>query len=277
LAGVFCTDGKNPGTEGDATRPVDSVTTEAFYQKCVIIQEERPKKRIKQENMSQTAMENEAEKTAAGIEAEIMQLPVRNTTAMRAVRCRYSQTLRAAPARLIYQLAMELRKIESYRWIAYELIRGHRAAFESLGPAELEELGQGINSWWTVDAFARTLSGPAWLHRQVPDELMLKWAGSSDRWWRRAALVSTVALNLRSQGGLGDVQRTLPICRLLAGDRDDMVAKALSWALRELVVHDPGAVKEFLDEHDGVIPALVKREVKNKLRTGLKNPRRIKS
>ena len=32
-----------------------------------------------------------------------------------------------------------------------------------------------------------------WLRGQVPDALMLKWAGSSDRWWRRAALVSTVA------------------------------------------------------------------------------------
>ncbi len=227
--------------------------------------------------MNQLALESEAEKIAAAIEAEIMQLADRHTTAMRAVRRRYSQTLREAPARLIYLLAKKLCKDDDYRWIGYELIRGHPAAFESLGPAELEELGQGIHSWWTVDAFARTLSGPAWLQGQVPDKLILKWARSQDRWWRRAALVSTVALNMRSQGGLGDVQRTLPICRLLAGDRDDMVAKALSWALRELVVHDPGAVKEFLDEHISVIPALVKREVKNKLTTGLKNPRRVNS
>ena len=157
---------------------------------------------------------------------------------------------------------------------AYELILGHRAAFERLGPAELEQLGQGINSWWTVDSFARTLSGPAWLHRQIPDQLILAWAGSRDRWWRRAALVSTVALNVRSHGGQGDVPRTLRICRILAGDQDDMVAKALSWALRELVVHDAGAVQEFLDEHDKVLPARVKREVRNKLRTGLKNPGR---
>ena len=102
---------------------------------------------------------------------------------------------------------------------------------------------------------------------------MLKWAGSSDRWWRRAALVSTVALNMRSQGGQGDIPRTLCICRILAGDQDEMVAKALSWALRELVVHDAGAVQEFLGEHDKILEARVKREVKNKLGTGLKNPR----
>lgn len=227
--------------------------------------------------MKKPAIESEVKQIAVSIDAEINSLLVRNTPAMRAVRRKYSRTLKSAPAGIIFELATYLCKVDNYRWLAYELIREHRAAFESLGPAELEELGQSINSWWTVDAFARTLSGPAWLHRQVSDEIILKWARSEDHWWRRAALVSTVALNVRSQGGQGDGPRTLRICHLLAGDQDDMVAKALSWALRELVVHDAGAVREFLDEHDCVIPALVKREVKNKLRTGLKNPRRIKS
>jgi 3-methyladenine DNA glycosylase AlkD len=225
--------------------------------------------------MKQPVIESEAIKVAAAIDADIQSLSLRNTPAMRAVRRMYSQALQDAPAGLVFQLATNLCKVDETRWIAYELIRGNRTAFERLGPTELEDLGQGINSWWTVDAFARTLSGPAWLHRQVPDQLMLKWARSSDRWWRRAALVSTVALNLRSQGGKGDVPRTLSICRRLASDQDDMVAKALSWALRELVVHDARAVQKFLDEHDKVLAARVKREVKNKLRTGLKNPGRI--
>jgi 3-methyladenine DNA glycosylase AlkD len=191
---------------------------------------------------------------------------------MRAVRRRYSKALREASPNLVLLLGAKLCKMDDYCWVAYELIRGHKAAFKNLGVAELEALGQGIDSWWRVDSFARTLSGPAWLHGQVPDKLILKWARSSDRWWRRAALVSTVALNVRSRGGRGDVPRSLRICRALAGDQYDMVAKALSWALRELVVHDAGAVKEFLDDNDQILAARVKREVKNKLRTGLKNP-----
>jgi 3-methyladenine DNA glycosylase AlkD len=123
-----------------------------------------------------------------------------------------------------------------------------------------------------VDAFARTLSGPVWLAGQISDELILEWAVSPDRWWRRAALVSTVALNMRSQGGLGDVPRTLKVCRLLVADPDDMVVKAMSWALRELVAHDPQAVRVFLDEYDAVLAGRVRREVSNKLNTGLKNP-----
>ncbi len=61
-----------------------------------------------------------------------------------------------------------------------------------------------MNTWKSVDSFGRILAGPAWLKKQVSDELIQKWAHSEDRWWRRAALVSTVALNMRFYGGCGD-------------------------------------------------------------------------
>jgi 3-methyladenine DNA glycosylase AlkD len=86
--------------------------------------------------------------------------------------------------------------------------------------------------------------------------------------------VSTVAFNVRSQGGKGDTGRTLVICKLLVGDHEDMVVKALSWALRQLVYFDPTAVEMFLQEHEHLLAGRVKREVGNKLRTGLKNPGR---
>jgi 3-methyladenine DNA glycosylase AlkD len=126
-----------------------------------------------------------------------------------------------------------------------------------------------------VDSFARTLSGPAWLNRQISDDLILQWARSSNPWWRRVALVSTVALNVRSKGGKGDVRRTLTVCTLLVDDHEDMVVKAMSWALRELIVHDPEAVRKFLYEHEQKLATRVKREVRNKLITGLKTSKRI--
>ena len=154
------------------------------------------------------------------------------------------------------------------------MIRNHKETFKNIGEVELEELGQGINSWWTVDSFARTLAGPTWLAGKISDKLILKWARSKNHWWRRAALVSTVSLNVRSHGGYGDVVRTLKVCRFLVADHNDMVVKALSWALRELVVHDPKAVANFLKEHESILASRVKYEVRNKLRTGLKNPKR---
>ena len=131
-----------------------------------------------------------------------------------------------------------------------------------------------MSSWDAVDGFARTLSGPAWLQGMASDALIRRWAMSDDLWWRRAALVSTVALNMRSHGGAGDTWRTLEICELLAADHEDTVQKAMSWALRELVWHDADAVRSLLETRDDHIAARVKREVRNKLTTGLKNPRR---
>jgi len=211
---------------------------------------------------------------AAKIEAELRALPVRNIPNEREIRRKYSQMLKKANPEFILNLASELKEKCRYRVFAYELIRSHKEAFQSIGEKELEEFGRGINSLWSVDAFARTLAGPAWLRGQVTDGLIHKWAHSEDLWWRRAALVSTVALNMRSQGGMGDALRTLEVCCLLVDDHDDMVVKAMSWALRVLVVHDPGEVSEFLNKNEDVLAARVKREVQNKLTTGLKNPKK---
>ena len=210
------------------------------------------------------------------IAAAMRALSVQNTPALREVRRVYSRKIKAWEAERVLQLAEALLLLPGMRWIGYELIRFHAAAFRSLGAERLERLGQGIDSWQSVDTFARVLSGPAWLRGQIPDDLILAWARSSDLWWRRAALVSTVALNAKVDKGPGDVPRTLRVCRMLVDDSEDMVVKAMSWALRELVPHDPVALRAFLREHDRGLAARIKREVENKLRTGLKTPRRAR-
>jgi 3-methyladenine DNA glycosylase AlkD len=214
-----------------------------------------------------------AAEVAAQMAAEIRALPRRNTPSVRTVRRAYSRLLRPADPALVLETARVLLNEYGHRSVAYELIAAHPGAFAQLGEAELEYWGQGINSWRTVDEFGRTLSGPAWLRGQVSDDLFRRWARMDDLWWRRAALVSTVALNIRVDGGYGDAPRTLTVCRMLVDDYEDMVVKALSWALRALTVHEPEAVRSFLAEFEPVLAARVKREVRNKLATGLKNPK----
>lgn len=223
--------------------------------------------------MSERISFAEVKKIAVKFDAEIRALAVLNTPNARAIRRKHSQKLRQAKPGFIIELARVLMNKYKYRWAAYELIQSHKPAFQCIRKKELEEFGRGINSWWTVDSFARILSGPAWLNGQVSDKMIHKWARSKDRWWRRAALVSTVALNVRSQGGYGDASSTLAVCKMLVSDHDDMVAKAMSWALRVLVVHDPDAVRKFLKKYEQELAARVRREVRNKLKTGLKNPK----
>jgi len=209
---------------------------------------------------------------ASEIIVEIESLPQLRTAPMRQVWRSYSQRLRSEDPDYVFGVAQAILDSGDHRWIAYELIHDHPAAFHSLDRESLESLGRGINTWYSVDSFARTLSGPAWRDGLISIDTIRDWTRSEDLWWRRAALVSTVALNVRSHGGKGDVPRTLSICKMLIEDQEDMVVKALSWALRELIVHDPSAVEGFLSTHEGVVAARVKREVRNKLETGLKNP-----
>lgn len=181
---------------------------------------------------------------------------------------------KALPAEGVVRLAVALHAGGSHegRQVAYEILSQRDDAMASLDRGVLEALGAGNDNWASVDTFATRVAGPAWRKGRIGDEVVRDWAASGDRWWRRTAVVCTVALNTKARGGTGDPARTLDLCTRLAGDPDVMVAKGLSWALRSLVSHDPAGVRAFLAEHDAELAALVKREVRNKLEAGKKNP-----
>ena len=131
-------------------------------------------------------------------------------------------------------------------------------------------MAKGLADWPSIDLFGVTVLGQAWREGLVTDRKIHSWAKSSDRWRRRLALVATVPLNLKARGGNGDSRRTLQVCRILLDDRDDMVVKAMSWALRELAKRDPEVVADFTELNADRLAPRVKREVGNKLRTGRK-------
>ncbi len=163
----------------------------------------------------------------------------------------------------------ELGEANGARTVGFELACRHGTARDTLNWRWLERLGRTLDGWASVDHFARKLSGPAWQRGQISDARVRRWATSSDFWWRRAGLVSTIALNERHQGQ-GDAARTLAICELFIDDRADLHVKALSWALRELAIRDPEAVIEYVIDREDCLAPRILREVRNKLETGHK-------
>jgi 3-methyladenine DNA glycosylase AlkD len=211
---------------------------------------------------------------AKEIHARFDQLTAPSTPMIRAIRKEFTRRIADAPPESVVQLALHLLNQDSdlLRFFSYELINRHRPALEQLTASDLLRLGKGLNSWSSVDCFAMYLSGPLWARGAVPDRTITAWARSKDRWWRRTALVSTVVLSRR--GNPDDLRRVLQACTLLAADGDDMVVKALSWALREIAKKHPEEARTFLEEHRHALAARVVREVNNKLKTGLKTPGR---
>ena len=208
------------------------------------------------------------------ISSRLEALPVADAESIRAVRREFSKRLAAASAKDLCAVALGLlnNPTARHRLTAYELVSHHRPALASLEFRDLARLGEGIDNWAAVDTFAIYLAGPVWRQGQISDARVKSWARSTDRWWRRAALVATVPLNNKTRGGNGDPARTLAICQMLVADRDDMVVKAMSWALRELAKRQPSAVEVFLKDYEETVAPRVLREVRNKLTTGLKNP-----
>ena len=154
--------------------------------------------------------------------------------------------------------------------VAYEFLWENKKVLDALTANQILALGINLDNWASVDIYCTCITGYSWRKGKLQDQDIENWARSENRWLRRTALVSTVPLNLRARGGTGDAVKTLAICNLLVSDKDDMVVKALSWALRELSKSDREAVTGFMELHQGRLHPRVKREVETKLRTGKK-------
>jgi 3-methyladenine DNA glycosylase AlkD len=216
----------------------------------------------------------EAARLVRKIRARLAALPLANTAAVRTVRREFSRQVANEGAEVVMETALSLLNERSsvLTFFGYELVSRHRETFERLEIKSLLKLGATMNSWASVDCFGLYLSGPTWLHGRIADRYLQAWARSENLWWRRAALVSTVALS--RHGSAEGARRVLAICTELVTDREDMVVKALSWALRELSKKHPDHVRRFVSRYREALAARVIREVQNKLTTGLKTPKR---
>ena len=155
--------------------------------------------------------------------------------------------------------------------IAYEYLGKDLTVMNEISEKNINSLGKNLDNWVSVDGFSIYITGKAWQLNRIGIDKILLYLSSDDHWIRRIAVVSTVSLNLRSQGGKGDPEKTLNICSRVVDDHHDMIVKALSWALRELSKQNKDVVFDFLDTYENKIHPKVKREVMNKLITGKKN------
>ena len=170
----------------------------------------------------------------------------------------------------LLKLLVETRIFEC-QVLAYEFISSNKKIWEVLSREDIIDLGKNMDNWASVDTYSMYVAGQAWRRGIFDDAYFKNLLKSDDVWQRRIAVVSTVALNSKAQGGTGDVERTLDICKLVVEDYHDMIVKALSWALRELSKRYKEEVQDFIDRYDELLHKKVVREVTNKLVFGKKN------
>jgi len=155
--------------------------------------------------------------------------------------------------------------------LAYEYLGNDKKALNAITEKDVDELGQNLDNWVAVDYYAGLIVGYAWREGILSTRKIKSYLESDDHWIRRIAVVSTVSLNQKARGGKGDSDRTLEICRLVIDDHQEMITKALSWALRELAKIEAEPVADFVQKYKDRLHRRVLREVKHKLDFGTKN------
>lgn len=186
---------------------------------------------------------------ALEIEERLRGLQRTSMATVRHLRKEFSSRLCDAPSFVLRELAALLlfQPGLKFRLFAYELIGCHQDALYSLRPADLLQLGAGIDSRASADAFALAIVGPLWRERRIPDEIIYEWARSGSRWWKRIAVVSAICLVKREGKSPKPDVRSLRILKIaLAEGNSDVVTGVVS-ALRPLLRTNFEAVRVFLE------------------------------
>ncbi|MCP4108162.1 MAG: DNA alkylation repair protein [Desulfobacteraceae bacterium] len=134
------------------------------------------------------------------------------------------------------KLVKELNKTNIFecQQLAFKYIENDKGTLRELTEKDIDELGERIDNWVTADNYGALVVGYSWREGIISTDKIKSYLKSDDFWIRRIAIVATVSLNQKARGGKGDVKQTLEICELVVDDHQDMINKALSWALTQL-------------------------------------------
>jgi len=180
---------------------------------------------------------------------------------------------READPDLVLSLVERLWSAESRdeRALGLEILYLHPKIGSELGRDRFDRWRLDIDNWGVCDFLATRILGP-WADTDPEGRLsyLEDLVGDPHLYSRRLGIVASVHLNRdgSTYGGwtLGQLDRVLD-------ERDPMITKAVSWALRQMTRHQASDVAAYLESRGERIASLPRREVRNKLMTGRKSGR----
>jgi 3-methyladenine DNA glycosylase AlkD len=130
-------------------------------------------------------------------------------------------------------------------------------SFDHLPWSAISRWMSAIDNWEVCDQLAMQIAGPCVANNLDLIDELLALSTHDNVWFRRCAVVSTVALN---QKGRSHAEETFRVLRPVIADREDMVRKAVAWAVREVCKNDEPAALRFLTEQAGKMAPSLLRE-----------------
>jgi 3-methyladenine DNA glycosylase AlkD len=163
---------------------------------------------------------------------------------------KYRHLSPAAAGRLLHSSFHEDRLLALLLLIDH-YYRGDQAVRDAIHRFYLEHTGL-VNNWDLVDASAPHLLGHYLWGR--PLDSLTRLAASGVLWERRMAIIATFYFVKQ-----GDFDETLRIARLLLGDPEDLIHKAVGWMLREVGKRELAVAETFLQAHYPRMPRTMLR------------------
>ena len=105
-------------------------------------------------------------------------------------------------------------------------------------------------NWATTDAMCGVLIGPLLLQQPALGARMRIWARDRNMWVRRASIVGLIQRARRGES----LDLVYEIARRLHGDQEDLIQKAVGWALREAGKTDMVRLEHYLRANGAAIP-----------------------
>lgn len=131
------------------------------------------------------------------------------------------------------------------------LARFRRQFTPALLPAWKRWLARNHSAnWATTDAICGLLIGPLVAAYPTLAPTVSRWGAHRNMWVRRAAIVGLIPLARRG-GALDVLYRT---ARTLHVDQEDLIQKAVGWAMREAGKSDMDRLERYLRENGPKIP-----------------------
>ncbi|HXI30247.1 MAG TPA: DNA alkylation repair protein [Vicinamibacterales bacterium] len=110
--------------------------------------------------------------------------------------------------------------------------------------------GNHSANWATTDAICGALIGPLIVSRPALDARLRAWSRDRNMWVRRASIVGLIPRARRGES----LDLVYEIAGRLHADREDLIQKAVGWALREAGKPDPARLERYLRANGPSIP-----------------------
>lgn len=136
----------------------------------------------------------------------------------------------------------------------------------------LDQWLNNVEGWAEADSICQSNFHASEVISRWPEweKLLTKLVGDKNVHKRRASLV-LLTKSMRQSDDVRLSRLAFSHVGKLEHEKDILITKAVSWALRSMVKHHPAEVRVYLEGHESTLPRIAYRETKKKLETGRKN------